>query len=327
LIIFYRLLFAINLNFRFSFKIEKMNEIIPKELSNWDINTINQLINLPHIESETFDFKGYQFQGFDELYADICGMANVSGGHVVLGINEIKDNEGRLLKFKKNGFKLSKHKNDVENRINDAIAEIEPLLKVEKRIVDDGEFFYPILKIIPDEMNRPYFARKNCYIRVNSSSPHASRNIVMNLFHNLIQKRNDIQKLKVCVNVLIEEINFTSKKIASLDINNKYERIIPINLEYLENTILSTDWFFLENNLYGGHISDTMIRSGLYTNLNKIKGLNLHIDFYNREYGVQNRQQIKEIISFWKPGSDEVSNILKYFKDIKSKCEEFLNSF
>ncbi|HEX2407768.1 MAG TPA: ATP-binding protein [Nitrososphaeraceae archaeon] len=206
-----------------------MDEIIPNELTAWDINTINRLVNLPHIESETFDFKGYQLDGCKELYADICGMANVSGGYLVLGIDEIKDKKGKLLKFEKNGFQLSKHKNDVEDRINDAIAEIEPLLKVEKHIVEDRELFYPILKIIPDEINKPYFARNICYIRINSSSHRASRNIVMNLFHNLIQKRNDIQKLNACLKALIEEIQFTSKKIKSTSISNQFERIIPIN--------------------------------------------------------------------------------------------------
>jgi hypothetical protein len=304
-----------------------MNEIIPKELTNWDITTINQLINLPHIESEIFDFKGHQFDGFKELYADICGMANVLGGYLVLGIDEIKDKEGRLLKFEKKGFNLSKHISDVENRINDAIAEIEPLLKIEKRIVEDGKFFYPILKINTDKFHKPYFARNTCYIRINSSTHHASRNIVMNLFNNLVQKQNEIEKLKACVNVLIEEIHFTSKKIQSIDIRSQFDRIIPINLVYLESTVVSIDWFFSENNLYGGHISDTMIKGGLFTILNKIKILNLHIDIYNREFRSSNRTQIKEVIRFWEPGGEDVLDVLKYFKHIIFKCEEFLKKF
>ena len=253
-------------------------------------------------------------------------MANVSGGHLVLGIDEIK-HKGKLLKFEKNGFKLSNHKNEVENRINDVIAEIEPLLKVEKHIVEDGEFFYPILKIIPDEINKPYFVRNACYIRINSSSHLASRNIVMNLFNNLIQKRNDIQKLNVCIKTLIEEIQFTSKKIKFTKISNQFERILPLNLVYLENTMLTTDWFFLENNFYGGHISDTMIKGGIYTILNKIKELNLNIDMYNREFGTTNRKLIKDGVRFWEPGGDDVLDVLNYFKSIISKCEDFLTKY
>jgi hypothetical protein len=41
-----------------------MISFIPNDLKEWDISVIDNLIKLPNIESETFDFKGHNFDAF-----------------------------------------------------------------------------------------------------------------------------------------------------------------------------------------------------------------------------------------------------------------------
>jgi len=71
---------------------------IPKNIDEWSLQTIEKLLPLPHIESETFDFKSE----ISELDEHIYAMANSLGGIIVLGIGEEKSKDGKhLLRFKK----------------------------------------------------------------------------------------------------------------------------------------------------------------------------------------------------------------------------------
>lgn len=183
-----------------------------------------------------------------------------------------------------------------------------------------------MLKINSEEIDKPYFVKEKgvCYVRVNSSSIPASRNTILTLFSNIIKKRNDIEKLKAGINMLIEQILFTSDNIDEVNPKIIYDRIIPINLDLFKSIIISTDWFFLENKLYGGHI-DKSIESGLYYNLNKIERLNLYIDNYNQDALIKNREKIKEIIRFWKPQGSELKQVTGFFSLLESKCESYLS--
>lgn len=77
---------------------------IPNDLRKWDINLnlINKLITILSIEGDSFDFKSKEGLK-DDLLDDTCGMANISGGFIVIGIEEIKP--GQIITgFKKDGF-------------------------------------------------------------------------------------------------------------------------------------------------------------------------------------------------------------------------------
>jgi hypothetical protein len=79
--------------------------VIPEKPEDWNIGVIDHLIKILSIESETFDFKGRRFNDKnDELYKDICAMANTSGGYIVLGIGEIKAPDGKIIQFQKEEF-------------------------------------------------------------------------------------------------------------------------------------------------------------------------------------------------------------------------------
>ena len=46
--------------------------------------------------------------------------------------------------------------------------------------------------------------------------------------------------------------------------------------------ILDTDWLFVENNLYGGHVGEHSVTGGYYSFYNKLERLNLAIETFNR---------------------------------------------
>lgn len=120
-----------------------MYEMFPQELENWSLDTIDKLIPLPSIENERFDFKGYRLEGLKGIFADISAMANTSGGFLVLGVDENKDQD-IILNYTKNGFESLKHKRSVENSINNALAQIDPCPDVEIRLdISEGNFFIP----------------------------------------------------------------------------------------------------------------------------------------------------------------------------------------
>ena len=79
-----------------------MSAVTPPE--DYDISVINSLIGQRYIERETFDFKGKKAASGSDLAKDFCAMANTSGGIIILGIDEDKNNN--VLKgYTKNGFK------------------------------------------------------------------------------------------------------------------------------------------------------------------------------------------------------------------------------
>jgi predicted HTH transcriptional regulator len=116
--------------------------LIPGTLDKWDIKSLNQLINLRDIESDTFDFKGPDFK---ELANHFCAFANHSTGQMVLGIKEEKRN-GYLVGFKKVGF--DKDREDwVRNEVNNAMANVDPRPAMNIEILRDHDSIYPVLKI------------------------------------------------------------------------------------------------------------------------------------------------------------------------------------
>jgi predicted HTH transcriptional regulator len=108
--------------------------MIPDKLEDWNIQIIDCLIPLRDIESETFDFKSADFK---ELSIHLCAMANTLGGTIVLSIDEVKDQQGHLTKYKKTGFVNNNKEDNVRNRVNNAMVNVEPIPKVSIRNVSD----------------------------------------------------------------------------------------------------------------------------------------------------------------------------------------------
>ena len=155
--------------------------MIPDKLEDWNIQIIDCLTSLRDIESETFDFKGADFK---ELYNHLCAMANTLGGTIVLGIDEVKDQQGHLTKYKKTGFANNKEDN-VRNRVNNAMVNVEPIPNVSIRNVSDtNNKFYTVLKVENENSNKPDFVKGSgqCYVRIGASSLPVTRTAIINVF-------------------------------------------------------------------------------------------------------------------------------------------------
>ena len=136
----------------------------PDKVEEWKLENINELIKLKDIEDIRFDFKGKDFNEGEGkvkgLSPHICAMANTVGGFIVLGIEEIKNNDGDIMEFQKNGFMTGKE-DEVKRSISNYISQVEPLPKTDTQKIDekDSNTFYFVIKILTDENNKPYFVK------------------------------------------------------------------------------------------------------------------------------------------------------------------------
>jgi hypothetical protein len=126
--------------------------VIPERPQDWNIDLIDNLIQILSIESETFDFKRDFDEKHDRLYKGICAMANTSGGHIVLGIGEEKTSDGRTKKFTKEGF-AEGEQDKVNQRIASNVYMIEPTPVIDVQPIYERDGILPT-----------YFKDKNCVI-------------------------------------------------------------------------------------------------------------------------------------------------------------------
>jgi hypothetical protein len=227
---------------------------IPNDLRKWDINLINKLITILSIEGDSFDFKSKEGLK-DDLLDDICGMANISGGFIVIGIEEIKS--GQIITgFKKDGFSKGLE-DEIQKKITNYIYEVEPTPLVEFITINDDvtRTFYPIINIISEEQKKPYFKKNGqCYIRVGSSSRAAQRSLILHyLRHHIISRDELLNHTKYINNIFKQMIGLTfsekSLYYLSLVVPKDYgefgQRLVDINknIEYIEiKDIKHYDW-------------------------------------------------------------------------------------
>jgi hypothetical protein len=309
------------------------NNLIPKELDNWNLETLEYCLQLTDIESEDFDFKG---QSYANLSIHLCAMSNTSGGYLVLGIEEVKNPAtNHLIGFKKNGFTVGKDEKNAEVQINNAAINVEPNPRIFTKYIIEGSRFYPIIKIEEISHKKPYLVKGTgiCYIRVSSSSVPASRTVIINLVSDLMKKRNSVARLKAASRHLIEQIHYTSTDIERTNLQSDFDFIRPLDLYFFQNAVLDTDWLFIESNMLGGHIGKGTEVGGYYMFHDKLERLNLAINSYNqpvnpfnRQYFLDNRKHLKESqlgLRFWHPGGDRAKEAIAFLEGIIVKCDQF----
>lgn len=293
---------------------------IPENPFEWDLTTLEDLINIPEIESETFDFKKEP----NELEEHICAMANTRGGIIVLGIKEIKSEDGkRIIRFEKQGFPVGKEETIV-NQIANSAYNIEPIPEVKIEPLKDNGRFYTILKIESKNAEKPYFVKNTdqCFIRLHNSKRRASRSIILNLFSSVTQRKENIERLRSASYVLQEEISQTLDFLKELKPNSR-SNTAPVDLTFIRNAVLEADYFLRENNLWGKSPNNFPFV------FNTVELVNSYIrDFFNGSlnYGVRG-----EIINkltgtgFIYPGN--INQVLKFLEQVISKSDEYLKKF
>jgi len=121
-------------------------------LESWTIDILDELIQHPEIENETFDFKERQM---GQLAQDICAMANTNGGVLTLGIAQM--GSGRNMQgFKKDGW--NKGEEDAVNKtISDHVYKVQPIPKVRTLpLRDKNNKFFMLVRVDPIIMDRPH---------------------------------------------------------------------------------------------------------------------------------------------------------------------------
>jgi hypothetical protein len=306
--------------------------VIPEKPQDWDIDVIDNLIQILSIESETFDFKELRFnEKKDELYKDICAMANTSGGYIVLGIGEKKAPDGKTIQFLKKGFEIGE-----EDKVNQSIAnnvyKIEPTPSIEQVLPiyeKDGKTFYTPIKINSVNAHKPHFSKDlmQCYVRIGNSSRRAGRTAVLNLFSDYREKKISVEGLKIAANFAKESLISIS---TDLEEHTVTRIIPPIDLQSLKSAVSSNEWLLSQKGLLGGH-NGTNHKSqvlGAYYHLRELDILNRHLDIYNTQHSTTTKEQLKQCLcekQFWCPGRQKVKDTISFLDGLANCAQEYLD--
>lgn len=292
---------------------------IPEKLENWNLEIINKLTTYPDIESETFDFKSEA----SDLSKHVCAMANTSGGFIVLGVEELKNNLQKPTKFEKKGFQKGKQ-DDIGLEIGNSTSLIEPTPIVDLNHIEDGDVFYTVIKITNVISKKPFFLRDKgqCYIRIGNSSRPATRTTIMNFFSSSIEQRKNLENLKSSCSQTKESFRYALRDTYGVS-DTSTMKIPPMDLSYLRNISLSCEWFLRDKDLWGEHTGQLSYTHGINSILHDLELLNIYIKSYNLATNQKERQSLKSQLSSWSLGSSYEQNTLEMFDKIIDVIDKF----
>jgi len=246
---------------------------LPENPKEWSSELICELSKFVNIESESFDFKLEP----NKLYEDFCAMANVKGGFIILGIDEVK-NSGKVVEFIPEGFDHGKQ-DEIGLKVGDSIVNVEPLPEVILEHIEDGsrKKFFTVIKITSKTSDRPYFVKgtDQCFARIQNSSRRIGRTAILNLYSYSYEQRKNIEHLRSSTYYLKEELELTLKFLNAIspdDLSNTP----PVDLSFIRNVVLSTELFLEENNLF--HVNS---QENFPFVFHKITLLNSYIEKFN----------------------------------------------
>ena len=294
---------------------------IPKNMSDWNLDTINKLIQFRDAESENLDFK----EIVTDISKEICAFANTTGGFLVFGIAPDKNSTRKTISgYKKIGFKKGKE-DEIGLEISNQCFLISPVPSYEIKHIQDDSVFYVVIKI-PNEISKKPFIIKNkgqCFIRVDSSSCPAPRSTIMNLFGASIDYRKNIQNLQSSCILLKGSLSHTTSYLERISISEQ-TRPAPVDLTFLKSSLLSNMGFVSENNLLG-YRTENPIQKGITSVINTIEQLNVQLYVYNITENNSVKKDIKNIIiGENKILSDDIKEIPTILDKIITVTEKFL---
>jgi hypothetical protein len=306
----------------------------PEKLTDWKLIHINEFIKLKDIEGIRFDFKSKNFNDGKGLSTHICAMANVIGGFIVLGIDDVKDKDGNL-EFKKNGFSVGEE-DIVKHNIFNHLSHIEPLPNIDIISIPEEDFqtFYYVIQIFLDDNKKPYFLKnKNlCYIRIGNKSEPADRLTILNLYSKFEEKRNEFFYLEKAIIQLKENFSrvihdmdqIKAPYISELDI------LVPIDTKLVKDLITKVEWHLIGEPRY--MLGETNIGKsqiiGLNHYIDKIEKINLYIQKFNSINDTTKKFQIIETIkdspNFFHSTGQGTIDMLNQLTGVCTKIEQSL---
>jgi len=297
---------------------------IPKDLEEWSMKTLNELLKFVDIESETLDFKKEP----NKLHEHLCAMANVNGGFLVLGINEIKSEDGKkIIRFEKIGFNEGEQ-DMIRNSIGNSMFNVDPIPNVSiKNLLENGKF-YSVIKIESETSKKPYFIKDKgqCFIRVGNSTRPASRSVILNLFGASVEQQKQVVNLQIASEITKEAFKHALGDIHSASWDS-VGKIPPLDLTFLRNSTSTCAWLLRENNLLGKHTSQTGYEIGIHSILHDLEFLNVHIYAYNLAKTDEERQPIASFLQPWGLGSSYEEKTIGFLEKIITITEEFLKKY
>lgn len=192
-----------------SFTKTTMDFIIPQTMDGWNIEVLRNILDIPDIEKESFDFKNNKVLDRGYCLEDhICAFANTYGGHIVIGVEEKKINENHK-KFALNGFDNGSQ-DEMLRKINQKIWLIEPAPLYETTTVESDGKYYIVLHIKLELYKRPFFSKYKSYIRLGSSTFPANRSVILSMVnHNFISHEDRRKHTEYIVGILKQLTNLS----------------------------------------------------------------------------------------------------------------------
>ena len=298
-------------------------DVIPENLQDWNLNTIDNLIQFRDAESENLDFK----EELSDLTKHISAFANTSGGFLIFGIAPIKDSSSKTISgYKKIGFKKGKE-DEIGLEISNSCFSISPVPSYEIKHIADNDVFYSVIKIRNEISKKPFIVKNKgqCFIRLDSSSRPAPRSTIMNLFGASIEYRKNIQNLQSSCILLKESLVATIDYLKGISINDP-TRPAPIDLTILRSSLLPTMGFISEHDLLG-YRTETVRHHGITTVIDTLEQLNAQLYVYNTTENLAAKDDAQKIIL----GHDrvlahDIRQVPTILDKIISKTQEFLSN-
>ena len=294
------------------------------DLDRWDLSVINNVIKYKDIEREIFDIKGPQLS---ELDKDICAMANsIHGGVLLLGIDQIGRDQ-YIERFEKNGFFNGKE--DFINReIGNYHYKVDLLPKVATTIVYEvgSPKFYVVVRVEGRTNDIPYVNRGTCYILVGNSSRPASRDTIISLCRNTIDRTSSVEVLHVTASLLKQQLTRIAEQVDKEARHVLKTGFLPeTDNETFKDSAMRCMWFIRENDLLLARTDPKLNRKqGLFTVIYNLQELNNAIwRFNNEELNAGNRlPNFLDFYNVWKAEND--GDIHSYFDRLISAAGTFL---
>ncbi|MGQ4892620.1 MAG: RNA-binding domain-containing protein [Candidatus Njordarchaeia archaeon] len=128
-------------------------------------------------ESETTEFK-VSFTNMDEILKTICAFANGKGGYLFVGVKD----DGKIV-----GVKIVRR---VIDKLENSVCEnIEPRIYIDISILAVDQKNVVLIKV-PEGINKPYFYRGRCYIRIGSVTRQVGRDGIIKILKSKISFDN-----------------------------------------------------------------------------------------------------------------------------------------
>jgi hypothetical protein len=238
-----------------------MDFIIPQTMDGWNIQALKNILEIPDVEKESFDFKNNKVLEKNYRLEDhICAFANTYGGYIVIGVGEEKINENSK-KFTLDGF-ANGSQHEMLIKITQKIWLIEPTPLYEMTTIESQGKYQIILHIKLETYKRPFFAKNKSYIRIGSSTLPANRNVVLSMVnYNLIPHEDRKRHTEYIAGIFKQLTNLSIVK------NNQNYSLVVLDDSFGLNPIFEKDILIIEELADLGKLSD----------LNKIYHLDLAI--------------------------------------------------